>query len=127
MRITISMPDEVYDKLEEDRGSIPRSTYIQELIKGGKELSTKGDKPKKVSKAEETKEFVRTKGKEKWVQSEEVTLEGLQGEVEEAIEVGEKENWERVKGLLSKAGYEWDSRQWAILKEGRIAYRPSNR
>lgn len=32
MRITISMPDEVYDKLEEDRGSVPRSTYIQDLI-----------------------------------------------------------------------------------------------
>jgi hypothetical protein len=56
-----------------------------------------------------------------------VTLEDLQGEVEEAIEVGEKENWERVRGLLSKAGYEWDARQKAILKDGRVVYRPKNR
>jgi metal-responsive CopG/Arc/MetJ family transcriptional regulator len=33
MKITISMPDEVYNKLEEDRGLIPRSTYIQKIIK----------------------------------------------------------------------------------------------
>ena len=30
----ISMPEEVYDKLEQDRGSIPRSTYIQDLVVG---------------------------------------------------------------------------------------------
>ena len=26
------MPDEVYEKLERDRGIVPRSTYIQDLI-----------------------------------------------------------------------------------------------
>lgn len=34
MKVTISIPDKIYKKLEEDRGSIPRSTYIQDLIKG---------------------------------------------------------------------------------------------
>jgi len=33
-RVMISMPEEVYDKLEQDRGSIPRSTYIQDLVVG---------------------------------------------------------------------------------------------
>ncbi len=33
MKITITIPDSVYAKLEKDRGSIPRSTYIQDLIK----------------------------------------------------------------------------------------------
>ena len=33
----ISMPEEVYDKLEQDRGSIPRSTYIQDLVVGRRE------------------------------------------------------------------------------------------
>lgn len=36
MKITITIPDVVYRKLESDRGIVPRSTYIQELIlKGG--------------------------------------------------------------------------------------------
>ena len=33
MKITITIPDSVYAKLEADRGSVPRSTYIQDLIK----------------------------------------------------------------------------------------------
>lgn len=32
MKITITIPDYVYKKLESDRGSIPRSTWIQKLI-----------------------------------------------------------------------------------------------
>ena len=32
MKITITMPEYVYRKLEEDRGMIPRSTWIQKLI-----------------------------------------------------------------------------------------------
>jgi hypothetical protein len=38
MKITISMPEGVYKKLESDRGLIPRSTYIQELIKDSDEV-----------------------------------------------------------------------------------------
>ena len=35
MKITITIPKEIYDKLESDRGLIPRSTYIKKLIGGG--------------------------------------------------------------------------------------------
>lgn len=34
MKITITIPDEVYAKLESDRGSVPRSRYLQDLIMG---------------------------------------------------------------------------------------------
>jgi hypothetical protein len=34
MKITITLPRETYNKLEKDRGSIPRSTYIQDLVRG---------------------------------------------------------------------------------------------
>jgi hypothetical protein len=34
MKITITIPEGVYAKLEGDRGSVPRSTYIQDLIMG---------------------------------------------------------------------------------------------
>lgn len=34
MKITISIPDKIYKKLEEDRGLIPRSSFIQGLIMG---------------------------------------------------------------------------------------------
>ena len=35
MKITITIPEEVYKKLEVDRGLIPRSTYIQDLVTRG--------------------------------------------------------------------------------------------
>ena len=31
------MSDEVYGKLEKDRGLVPRSTYLQSLVMGGKQ------------------------------------------------------------------------------------------
>ena len=34
MKITITIPDSLYKKLESDRGRVPRSTYIQGLIGG---------------------------------------------------------------------------------------------
>ena len=34
MKITITIPEGVYAKLERDRGSVPRSTYIQDLVMG---------------------------------------------------------------------------------------------
>ena len=34
MKITITIPIEIYEKLERDRGLVPRSTFIQELVKG---------------------------------------------------------------------------------------------
>lgn len=34
MKITISIPQKVYDELEGLRGRVPRSTYIQGLIQG---------------------------------------------------------------------------------------------
>jgi len=34
MKITITIPQEVYEKLEVDRGLVPRATYIQQLIRG---------------------------------------------------------------------------------------------
>lgn len=37
MKITITMSDEVYGKLEKDRGLVPRSTYLQSLVMGGKQ------------------------------------------------------------------------------------------
>ncbi len=44
MKITISIPKDIYEKLERDRGMIPRSTYIQALIKGEVEDWEKVDK-----------------------------------------------------------------------------------
>jgi hypothetical protein len=35
MKITITMSDDIYGKLEKDRGMVPRATYIQGLIMGG--------------------------------------------------------------------------------------------
>jgi metal-responsive CopG/Arc/MetJ family transcriptional regulator len=35
MKITITLPKDVYEKLELDRGLVPRATYIQSLIRGG--------------------------------------------------------------------------------------------
>jgi len=35
MKITITIPEAVYKKLEKDRGLIPRSTYIQGLVLEG--------------------------------------------------------------------------------------------
>lgn len=43
MKITITMPDNLYKKLESDRGAVPRSTYIQGLI-GGQEDGVVVDK-----------------------------------------------------------------------------------
>lgn len=49
MKITITIPEGVYAKLEGDRGSVPRSTYIQDLIMGiiskGGVLVEKGTMP----------------------------------------------------------------------------------
>ena len=41
MKITVTIPDNVYDKLEGDKGLIPRSSFIQELIKGWQNSETK--------------------------------------------------------------------------------------
>jgi len=45
MKITISIPKEVYGKLERDRGVIPRSTYIQQLIKDNDEMEEDEELP----------------------------------------------------------------------------------
>lgn len=34
MKVTITLPDDIYRKLESDRGRMPRSTYIQCLVVG---------------------------------------------------------------------------------------------
>lgn len=34
MKITVTIPDDIYSKLERDRGLVPRSSFIQQLIKG---------------------------------------------------------------------------------------------
>jgi len=47
--------------------------------------------------------------------------------VEEAKQLGEKENWGRVRGILEQEGYEWDGRQNAILEGGRVVYRVKSR
>ena len=41
MKITVTIPDDIYRKLEEDRGLIPRSSFIQELIRGWRGSGTK--------------------------------------------------------------------------------------
>lgn len=41
MKVTVTIPDDIYRKLEEDRGLIPRSSFIQELIKGWQNSETK--------------------------------------------------------------------------------------
>lgn len=41
MKITISIPDELYEKLEHDRGLVPRSTYIQKLVAAADGLEKK--------------------------------------------------------------------------------------
>jgi hypothetical protein len=38
MKITITIPDGVYEILEDRRGLVPRSTYIQDLITGGSSI-----------------------------------------------------------------------------------------
>ena len=57
MKITITIPDSVYAKLERDRGSVPRSTYLQDLVMGniskGGIIEQKGTMPE--VKKEETK------------------------------------------------------------------------
>ena len=40
MKITITIPDSVYEKLEVDRGMIPRSTWIQTLVMGYRRTAT---------------------------------------------------------------------------------------
>ena len=140
MKVTISIPAEIFKKLERDRGVVPRSTYIQELVKGsGGGFS---DKPELVDpgveggcvglgegiKEHATEHFKSTENpilkKGSFTKSK---LEGLQEVVEEAKELGDGENWERVRGMLDKAGYEWDGRQNAILEGGRVIYRAKGR
>jgi hypothetical protein len=120
------------DKAEEEGVSL--SQYIINRVE--KSVYTKKEKKDVYTEKEEesvytkevppVKEF-KIRGEYNVIKAKEVTLEDLQEEVGEAIEIGEKENWERVKGLLSEAGYEWDARQRAILEDGRVVYRPKSR
>ena len=50
-------------------------------------------------------------------------LEGLKGEIKDAIERGDRENWVRVKGLINQAGYSWDFTTKVLLKDGREVWR----
>lgn len=52
MKITITIPNEVYDKLERDRGMVPRSTWLQRLIMGNKKEAkeVKGSKEEVLDK-----------------------------------------------------------------------------
>lgn len=56
MKITITIPNEVYDKLERDRGIVPRSTWLQRLIMGNK----KEAKEEKGSKEEVLDKLVKS-------------------------------------------------------------------
>lgn len=56
MKITITIPNEVYDKLERDRGMVPRSTWLQRLIMGNK----KEAKEEKGSKEEVLDKLVKS-------------------------------------------------------------------
>lgn len=44
MKITITIPDEVYGELEKKRGYVPRSTYIQKLITGDTAIEISKDR-----------------------------------------------------------------------------------
>jgi metal-responsive CopG/Arc/MetJ family transcriptional regulator len=44
MKITITIPEHIYEKLEDSRGLIPRSTYIQALIAGSVKANKKMEK-----------------------------------------------------------------------------------
>lgn len=111
MKITITIPEGVYKKLEEDRGLIPRSTYIQQLIKDNDEV---------------VEVTTKTDGEEFEVGEElstEVTQDELIKEIKAADKMGNGENWERVKGMAREAGYEWDGRTKELLKDGRVVWK----
>jgi len=108
MKITITIPDSVWVKLEGDRGLIPRSTWIQELIIGkGKVVKERGFVVPK-------KEVVTNKG---------VVLDKLIGEIVKAMEVGDRDNWVRVKKLISDMGYEWNITTRTLSKDGKIVWK----
>jgi hypothetical protein len=99
MKITISMPKGVYEKLEKDRGLIPRSTYIQKLIgegvkKGVKEAyevpsSTEFQKEKPTKKKKPKKDL------DKLIESG-VVQKGWSG----PITKGSQTSWKHVKKKL---------------------------
>ena len=76
MKITISIPQGIYDKLERDRGMVPRSTYIQSLIRGSKGAVLSEEGPKLDSSDEyELKEriVVKPKGSKKELPRQEIS------------------------------------------------------
>jgi len=65
--------------------------------------------------------------KDKVISSGFVSLGGLQNEIEEAIVMGDRENWSRVKELIRDMGYGWDTTTQELSKDGRVIYRAKSR
>ena len=129
MKITITMPSEVYAKLEEDRGMVPRSTYIQGLIGGiSTEASISGSTPvssktadtgsSPVSPASEVVEGKTPGGLNRIISDADAVKM-----VASALEVATKENWDTVKKILKGEGYEWDIRTMELSKEGQRVHK----
>jgi uncharacterized protein (DUF1778 family) len=106
----ITMTDLIIDALEESVGVITENDVITEE----KEESVITEDSVMTEEVDEVL---------KELDESEVTLEDLQEEVEEALQLSDGENWRRVKELLKGAGYEWDGRTRAIYKDGRVVYR----
>lgn len=114
MKITISIPDKVYRKLEEDRGIVPRSTYIQDLISYNGVYNYRSREENLPTKTKQVLQSVQIRA----LESKEDIREKIIGEIGRALELGERENWERVKKLVRESGYEWSITTRELRKDG---------
>ena len=124
MRIAISMPDELYEKLEVDRGDVPRATYIQRLIKGVTEgqgvtgsisvSKTEGSGSTPDAPVSDIVQGKTPGGLDRCISDADAVKM-----VESALELSDRENWETVKKVLTGEGYDWDI-MTKELKRGRL-------
>lgn len=95
MKITISMPKGVYEKLEKDRGLIPRSTYIQKLIGEGVKKGVKEAYEVPSSTESQKEKPTKKKDLDKLIESG-VVQKGWSG----PITKGSQTSWKHVKKKL---------------------------
>ena len=124
MKITITMPEGVYEKLEVDRGSVPRATYIQGLISGvtgeqGVTGSTSVSKTEGSGSTPDVPVSDVVHGKTPGGLDRCISDADAVNMVESALELSDRENWETVKKVLTGEGYSWDIRT-KELKRGRL-------
>jgi hypothetical protein len=83
------------EKLDVARGELTISEYIRRLLGVATNVITEENV---ATKKKETVEDVATNV---------ATESELVGEISRALEIGDRENWVRVKGLVSDMGYDW--------------------